>query len=271
MPVPVLAIAGRVVASGAGRTLAGALQSSGAASGINLELDTNASEVERWIQWVFRDQLPFATSRAINATAYDARDAIRKGIQERFTIRRKWVVTGIQIPRGGRATKRKLEAVVELDRRRAFLGKFEEGGTKRGTPDMPIAIPTEHIRPVPTKVPPLALYPKNLRLQERRDISGGFMAARTKFSRRGVPQWKGKRRTFVIDPVHHRADRELWGVWQRFGPKRHQIRLIWAYRREIPIPNTLQFEATGKRTVDQRWDINFTRAFDQAIRTARRR
>lgn len=269
MAVPVLAIAGRAVATGAVRSLTGALQAG--AGGVEIEFDTNASEVERWIQWVFRDQLPFATSRAINSTAYDARDEIRKGIDERFTIRRRWVVNAIQIPRGGRATKRKLEAVVLIDHRRKFLFKFEEGGTKRGTPDMPIAIPTEHIRPVPTKVPPQALYPKNLRLQARRDIDGGMLAARTKLTRKGAVQWKGKRRTFVIDPQHHRADRELWGVWQRTGPKRHQIRLIWAYRREIPIPNTLQFEATGKRVVDERWDINFARAFDRAIRTARRR
>ncbi|HEX6940904.1 MAG TPA: hypothetical protein VF158_15915 [Longimicrobiales bacterium] len=235
---------------------------------LDITLDTNATAVEGWVRAIFHDQLPFATSRAINATAFDARDAIRAGVRDRFTIRRRWVVNGIQIPKGGRATKQKLEAVVELERRRAFLAKFEEGGTKRGTPTMPIAIPTEHIRPTPEKIPPLALYPKNLRLQERRDVSG-MLAARTTLTGRGVVQLKGKRRTFVIDPQHHRADPELWGVWQRFGPRRHQIRLIWAYRRSIPIPATLSFVETGERTVRERWDHNFTRAFDRAIRTAR--
>lgn len=264
MALPV-AIAGRMVAGSALRSLAG-----GAGTPtIQVELDTNASEVARWIQHVFSDQMPFALSLAINRTAYNVRDAIRSGIQHRFTIRRRWVVHGIQIPRGGRATKQKLEAIVELERRRSFLAKFEEGGVKRGSATMPIAIPTEHIRPVHTATPPLSLYPKNLGLQERRDISGGFTAARTTFTRRGVKQWKGKRRTFVIDPWEHNATPELWGVWQRRGPKRHQIRLIWAYRREIPIPPTLKFVETGRKMADQVWDRNFTREFDRAIRTAR--
>ena len=267
MAVPLLAIAGRAAASGVARAVAGALSSPGDAP-IQIELDTNASEVARWIQHVFSDQMPFALSLAINRTAYNVRDAIRSGIQHRFTIRRRWVVHGIQIPRGGRATKQKLEAIVELERRRSFLAKFEEGGVKRGSVSLPIAIPTEHIRPTPQSLPPLALYPKNLRLLERRDVSG-FLAARTTLTRGNVRQWKGLRRTFVIDPWEHRADRQLWGVWQRFGPRRNQIRLIWAYWREIRIPPILKFYETGRRTIDAVWDRNFTAAFDRAIRTAR--
>ncbi|HEX7052054.1 MAG TPA: hypothetical protein VF188_17735 [Longimicrobiales bacterium] len=235
---------------------------------MDVQVDTNATAVEHVVRAIFHDQLPFAMARAVNATAFDARDAIRRGIEERFIVRRRWVVNGIQIPRGGRATKQKPEAIVELERRRAFLAKFEEGGTKRGAPDLPIAIPTEHIRPTPRQIPPLALYPKNLRLQERRDVFG-LLAARTTLTKRGVVQLKGKRRTFVIDPMHHNAGPELWGVWQRFGPARHQIRLIWAYRRQIPIPPTLRFGETGRKTVEEKWDKNFTRAFDRAIRTAR--
>lgn len=265
MALPLVATAGRMVAGSALRSLAGGV----GAPTIQIELDTNATEIQRWMRAVFLDQLPYAMARAVNATAFDARDAIRRGIDERFTIRRPYVPRGVQIPPGGRATKQKPEAIVELDRRRSFLAKFEEGGVKRGSATMPIAIPTEHIRPVHTAIPPLSLYPKNLGLQERRDISGGFTAARTTFTRRGVKQWKGKRRTFVIDPWEHNATPELWGVWQRRGPKRHQIRLIWAYRREIPIPPTLKFVETGRRTVNEVWDRNFTREFDRAIRTAR--
>ncbi|MHC5059306.1 MAG: hypothetical protein ACYTKD_32025, partial [Planctomycetota bacterium] len=55
---------------------------------MNIELDTNAAQVSRTLRFLFAEQLPFATSKAINDTAKDAQKAQRAGMARRFTVRR---------------------------------------------------------------------------------------------------------------------------------------------------------------------------------------
>lgn len=234
---------------------------------MRVTLRTNIPEIRGMFAELFRDQIPFAAVGAINDTAFAARDEIRTGIRERFTIRRQWVVQGIQVPRGGKATKRRPVAIVEVEHRRRFLVKFEEGGVKTGTQLEPIAIPTEHIRPTQQAIPPRRLYPKNLGLAPRRDISGGTINPRIRVTRGGFRRLVGKYRTFVLDPSEMTAS--TWGIFQRTGPRRQDIRLIWAYRRQIPIPAILEFVQTATRVVKERFEKFFGKRFDQAIRSAR--
>lgn len=237
---------------------------------IDLSIELQGGDaVAGWIRTIYRDQLPFVEMRAVNATAFDVRDAQRAHIQSAFTVRRPWVAKAPQIPRGGKATKQKPEARVELADNRGFLAKFERGGTLMASDSIahPFAIPTDQLRPVKTAVVPRRFLPKNLRLQPRKDVLGTLRARQVR-TKRGVIQWKGKRRTFILDPRFHNT--ETWGVFQRTGPKRNQIRLLWAYRQKITIPPLLHFVDTAQRVVPEVWDRNFTKWFDRAIKSARR-
>ncbi len=231
-----------------------------------MEIRVDGRATQGWLERLFRDQIPFATSLAINRQATAVRDAIRVHLQEAFTIRRPWVVQGVQVTHVSDKHDVPIYATVAIDPQRAFLAKFEAGGAKAGSPELPIAIPSAALRPSSTDVPPLALYPKNLRLMPRRDVTG-ILAATRHITRRGVEQLQGKQRTFVLDQTMFGVS--VAGVYQRIGPGPHDIRLLWTYKQRIPIPARLRFSATALETMQQTWPAIYEAAFQQAVRTAR--
>jgi hypothetical protein len=211
-------------------------------------------------------QIPFAAANALNRTAEEAQEAQRRGMSERFVIRKPWVLQRVKIERGDRATKDRLEVTVSVDEKGRFLRKFEEGGEKVALDrNFPIAIPTEEIRPTPQALVPLAYYPKNLRLVARRDVKG-VLAAKTRVGPSGVTQWLGKRRTFILDPTQHRGAK-VWGIFEREGP--NDIRLIWVLKQRIKIPRRLEFIPTILDAVQRRWADNFVGFMVHALRTAK--
>lgn len=221
---------------------------------------------KEWLAGLFANQLPFATSLALNETAKDAQNAIRAGLKERFTIRRAWVEQGITIPRFSDKMDRPMSVTIQVDPERSFLAKFEGGGVKYGSEAQPIAIPAPAIRPAFVDLPPLALYPKNLGLVARKDVTG-IKPPRAHITKRGVLEIQGKRRTFVLTTDMFGVN--VPGVYQRTGPGKHDFQLLWAYKPQIPIPAKLDFVETAQATVDAKWGPRFNAAFDRAVRTAK--
>jgi hypothetical protein len=234
---------------------------------MDFNIRVDGQPTQNWIEQAFRDQLPFATSLAVNQTAKAVQQAIRAHIAAAFTIRRPWVLQGVVIPRFSDKRDNPIQATVAIDPARRFLRKFEAGGTKVGSATEPIAIPGRAIRPAFPDLPALDLYPKNLRLVSRHGVTG-ILPAKSHVTRRGVTQIQGKQRTFVLDGATMYGVR-VSGIYQRFGPGRHDFRLLWTYKRQIPIPARLLFEATAAATVQQVWPELFRAAYDRAIRTAR--
>jgi hypothetical protein len=59
------------------------------------------------------------------------------------------------------------------------------------------------------------------------------------------------------------------GIFQRTGPGRRDMRLIWAFEPSIKIPARLDWFGIAQRTVKERFQINFDGAMAFAIKTAR--
>lgn len=231
-----------------------------------MEIRVDGRDAQSWFGSMFREQLPFAQSLAMNRTGKAVQDAIRLGIGTRFTVRRAWVLDGIQITHFSDKHDSPMRVTIELDPARGFLAKFEAGGVKSGSAAVPIAIPSTALRPNLAYVPPLQLYPKNLRLIPRRGVTG-IVPAKHHLTARGVDQIKGKERTFVLDQTMFGV--RVTGVYQRTGPGPHDIRLLWTYKDRIPIPARLRFEATALDTVMTAWPSIYAEAFRQAVRTAK--
>jgi hypothetical protein len=231
-----------------------------------MEIRVDGRATESWLERLFADQLPYATSVALNHTAKAVQAAIRASIERHFTIRRPWVLQGITIPRFSDKRDQPMVVTVQLDPQRAFLGKFEAGGAKAGSPELPIAIPSTALRPSFAGSVPLAFYPKNLRLAARRGVTGFLPALRHRTSG-GVEQLQGKERTFVLDQTMFGV--AVAGIYQRVGPGPHDIRLLWTYKAHIPIPARLRYYATALETVQGTWSDAYAAAFTQAVRTAR--
>ncbi len=215
---------------------------------------------------LFRDQLPFATSLALNRTAKAVRAAIQESLERNFTIRRPWVLQGIVIPRFSDKHDSPMMVSIELDPSRAFLAKFEEGGVRAGTPELPIAIPSTWLRPAFADLVPRSMYPKALRLMARRDVTG-ILPAHRHVTKRGVTQLQGKDRTFVLDQTMFGV--RVAGVYQRTGPGKHDVRLLWSFKDRIPVAARLRFHATALEAVQATWAQNYEAAFLLAVRTAR--
>lgn len=217
-----------------------------------------AARFERAISGAAR-QIPFAMSRALNREAFQIRNDVRAGIEQRFEIRRRWVVTGVQVPKGGTATKTKLVAEVEVERQRArFLSKFEKGGRVAARAGGLFWAPAEDERP------PRRLSPVNLGFVARKRIEGGFTAPSIS---------KGRHRTFLLDPRRNRGVNRYAQIIQRRGRRNQRGggHLVWLWRgfETIEVPPILRFEATAVDTFERTFRTFFREAYEQALRTAR--
>ena len=241
---------------------------------MRIDVDTNAAEVVRSLRFLFRDQVPFATSLAINHTAKGIQAVQRDGMRRRFTIRRPYVLQGVKVSKF--STKRDLEAIVEIDPSRGFLFKFEEGGTTRprGTR---FAVPDE-VRRGKTGVVSRVMRPRQLKFK----FHGSGPKAEV---------YKGEKRTFMI-----RKRDGSGAIFQRFGrrigrtagrrkllaglsPTARQdvirrasienARMLFSFTPKAQIEPSLEFEVTAQTVFEQSFESNFEASFDRAVRTAR--
>lgn len=222
------------------------------------------------------NQLPFAVSVALNKTAEDVQEEVRGSLRRNFTInpaKRAFFDRMIKIRRSDRATKYKLATAVRVEgpesstsrgEREHLLTRHEEGGVARARlpHSHPLAIPTREVRPGPYDVAPRRLYPSSLRLVERRSPDGVLAA------KRGVKRKiGGSRRSFFVIGQPGSGDR--WGVYERVGKGRRDIRMLWSFRERVTNPPRLRFYATATDTINRVWPANLAEALRKALATAR--
>ena len=244
---------------------------------VTATLDT--APLTRQLTALEKDQLPFATSKAINGLVVKAQTAVRASLRQHFTIAPKvepFMERLVRFNREDYATKTKLDAKfgvndaegLSTQKDRSFiLGRHETGGLRTASPDHPFAIPTGAIRGGDYDVAPRSMYPSSLGFVERRTASG-VQPIRGRVTRKGTVQIQGKRRTFIID-ARQTSDPRAWGIYQRTGPGKHDLEMIWAFRTKIMLPPRLHFYDTAEAVTSKEWKATFEEAMDYAVRTAR--
>jgi hypothetical protein len=243
----------------------------------------DSAKFERFLQ-TYRQQLPFAMAVALNRTADDANAALRRHLDDAFTIRAPGLlryVAPLDIPRPNRARKDRLSVILETDRIGRIFNPFETGVPKVTRANEHLIIPSENLRPSPNTVIARTLYPTNLGLTAKRDPAGthyyalgrGAKAKKlTPYHKGATGKWtiKGRRRTFALDPNYQQdIAPEDAGIYQRVGLGRDGIRLLWHYADRVERPSTLQFYDTLNRTFDARIKSNLEGAIAFALRTAK--
>lgn len=223
---------------------------------ISIKVDATATRSA--LRSLFADQLPFATMRAINETAKQFQEEQRRGMQQRFTVRRpQFVLRAVKI--SPFATKQRLEARIAIDppggqARADILTKFEEGGTKTPRTGARIAIPDQARR---TKAGVVS--------RTQRPSAFDFQPHGTFVFSRSARVMVGKRRTVLIRQPGGRGV-----ILQRVGRGRaSELRALYVFRPHVPIDQLLEFEETAFRVVRERWSENFEAAFARAIATAK--
>lgn len=200
-------------------------------------------EVGRFATALFNDQVPFATSLALNNVAKAFQTKQRDRLREIFTIRKK-AFADRSIKIGTFATKRSPEVRVAVDSpggRSDIFGKFEDETSKSPFDGgNSIAIPTEHVPRNPSGTVKKAWRPRQVLA---RNFRGGFRA----FVRR-----KGNKGTI-------------------FFVEGEKIVPLYQLVPRVRIEPDLQFIDTANQVVSDRWQGEFVSAFDRATLTARRR
>jgi len=216
----------------------------------------------------FQDQIPFATSLALNRVANAAQQAERAGIGERFTIRRPWVLQGVKIENRDRATKRNLEVTIGIDAQRSFLSKFEAGGIKVPLAGgKSIAVPEQGVRPDISSIVPKSKRPRAFNFVRR-----------TPRRPSGFTVYEGSQRTFFIQ----QADGSGL-IFQRTGKGRgardrnatsssghdDNLKILYVTTPHVRIPAELEFATTIQRVVREQFAQIFAQAFEEAKASAR--
>ena len=181
-------------------------------------------------------QAPFALSLAINNVTKDAQGGIHKGYEERFILRQPAFIKreGAKITHF--AKKQEPFAIIEVTPKAGFLGRFEEGDTKRPEGKaiaIPVAVRRNKRDIIPKGQRPPALY-----------VSRAGQAGRV-FSKAGK-------------------------LLQRVGRgKSAALRVLYIWKASAKVPALLRFKRTANDAVDKNWTRRALEAVDKALSTMR--
>ncbi len=217
---------------------------------MNFDVDIRTGEATAFVRAVFSDQLPFATSLALNRVGLAFQGVERDRLDEIFTIRRKPFAKGsIRIRREDFANKRDRDPQVTVrvesaGGRSDIFAKFETEDTKEPLRGRSIAVPTANVRRTAGGIIPKRFRPKTL--LEGAVKQGNII--------------RGQQQTWLV--------RRPGGRGTLFQRLEGRVFALYQFVPRVKLPPDLEFVSTATRVVRERWPGEFTRAFDQAILSA---
>lgn len=138
---------------------------------LKLDVSADVAKATDYLSGLAKKRIPNAAAKALTRTAFDARDAVRDGLPERFNLRRPWVRWGIGVTP---AKPRTLMA--EVWSRDRFMAAQETGG------------PHSDARPIPAgrlrEMAQTRVIPKSLWIEPVKKKPTVFYRAGMLFERR---------------------------------------------------------------------------------------
>lgn len=199
--------------------------------GLDLDIRHNIKEFTGHLDSVQRKQIPYATSLAINGTAFDVRDALVAHTRAAFNNRKAWYRPAKNNPVGIKVTKshKKKRMVASVHTAWTPAKKHEEGGMRVPFRGKALLVPSDRV-------------PKSRR------IPGGasqYLAQGNVFS---TPR----------------------GVFRRVGGKRSKrLELLYWKVRRASIKPTYGWGEVGHRVTYRNIERQFNKALAKALRTAK--
>jgi hypothetical protein len=198
----------------------------------------------------FAKQFRFAASRALNDSAFAARESLVTQLGRSFTLRNNYTQRGFRVVR---ATKANLEAVVGTDR--DYLVDQVEGGTRRRK-----AIPSRHLRKTPRQIVRRSRWPAHLLARPRSTQKQGAKYVLLPERNRGkLPGFlqrltRGGRRALL----------------ERVGRgKKARMRLLWSLPPKIRLRPRYPFVGTAQQAHQVTFPVRLEVRLREALATAR--
>jgi hypothetical protein len=221
----------------------------------------------------YTKNLAFSTAQALNDVAKAAQSRIRASLRERFHIRQAaFMDRTIKIFAFANVTANRpfAELGVDNSKKNLILSLFEEGGARLPFIGRNVAIPItgQAARPSVTDTvrPDLTFQAMNFRRSKTVTTSAGrdVLKARRKAGNRKRRLggeyliWQGENRTFIL-PATKRAP--LGGVFQRVGPGKDDLRLIYSFKANVRLRAALGFVDATTQTFNDMFRESFYRRF----------
>ena len=221
---------------------------------MQIDIRSDIKELTRSLNRIQRKQIPFATSKALNATAFDVRKTLQDALDIHLDNPTAYTKRGVQVEK---STKRNLVAKVGFRSRKFGKGQGKitqaeymkrqiKGGTR---------FPQGQAIPVPV--------PSNMRPNKFGNIPRGkidrLLADKDKYFS-GVPKGRNSGA----------------GIWQRMpaNSKRKKqggkIRMVIAYEPKAQYQPRFRFKSVVEKSVKQNFGMRFNSAMKQALASARR-
>jgi hypothetical protein len=199
----------------------------------------------------FSDQLPYATSVAMNNTLLEMQKGEINNIREKFTVRKNWLRAGKGIGVTIKFTKKdKLEGA--LYTKAPFLIGHEEGEI-RTAKNKARAIPQrDNLKVAINKLIPDSKKPNALVGTKSLEDKLGKLKRTT----------LRRVRTFEATMPSGQS-----GIWQRLTNSRLPIRLLYAYKKTAKIRKVLSFIPIGMGVFQKQYKRIFGEALAKAIAT----
>jgi len=205
-----------------------------------ISVKSNIDQVVKGLSKVQRKQVPFATSVALNDTAFGLQKEIKRQMPKKLDRPTPWTISGVQVKK---STKKKLVAVVYmagadgLPKQNADRNKYMKYQVNGGT-----RTPKKSKIPVP--------YTKNMRLNKYGNMP------------------RNKIKSLVAKPdVFVGNVKGVEGIWQR--TRNSGIKLMVGFEDTATYRGRFPFNRIGEGFSLNKFTPNFTRALTRALATAR--
>jgi hypothetical protein len=225
---------------------------------IDLQVEIRGDDIAKHLLAV-SSQLDYATSVAINNTLNDIQKDERAHIHQTFTLRRPdFIDRSVYIGPQDRARKDRLVGIVRINPKQDVLAKFEDGGRKSPQASASVAVPIVRAGDplhIFTRGDPLSVRRLMQTIETKRQYRrrrGGSRLSLQEITTESVYLVKSARGTFII---------------AREGPG--QTRVLWAFKRSVPIEPSLRFKEIALETALRVWPTRAAEAIAHAIETAR--
>lgn len=235
-----------------------------------ISITSNIANVRGGLADLVQRQVPFALASGLNNITLEAREYVKQRQASAFIIRRPWVLEGFRVKLTKKSDPVKRTAIW-LDDSRSFFAKFEKGGRKTSQSGVALSVP---VRKSPTAIVPDRMRIRNLGLRKH-VTSGGKVQLKGKegtFSVRGtdgltyILQRVGNGRTLLRTK---RRKRRGGGIGGDVGGKDPGVRVLYSFRRSVPIDDRLGFEKGIRSYVANEYQTVMAEALRNAIATAK--
>jgi hypothetical protein len=230
-------------------------------------------------------RVAFAIVNTLNATAKAIQKAEVAAVQRDFTVRKPGFILGTDGKAGQAAVIRaagggsgfasvsagRFEARIAVGQKpRLFLSGFETGEERRPFKGKNVAVPITGgpARPTFRSSVPAELTFKGLSLRrvtargQQKRKRRSQVTLRPSVTRTGKVQWKGAHRTFLLAET---AKAPRGGVFQRVGPGRDDIRMVYSFKPPKRLPRRLHFIRTGEEIARRVYAATLQREVNAAL------